>query len=173
MIAGRPSCVFFIFTSPLNCWRDRRDNRARRCVLRKEVGCPDWGSDGTGRAGVRGQARHTCGAAHSLPLRSEKISGVVTDRRELAKAIASLTCGDLLIVTKLDRSARSTRDLLNTIAAVTDKGAGFRVLDNPAMDTTSAHERLLLNILGSIAEIERELRAGSGNLNGTISGVSA
>jgi DNA invertase Pin-like site-specific DNA recombinase len=91
----------------------------------------------------------------------------------LAKAIASLTCGDLLIVTKLDRSARSTRDLLNTIAAVTDKGAGFRVLDNPAMDTTSAHERLLLNILGSIAEIERELRAGSGNLNGTISGVSA
>jgi DNA invertase Pin-like site-specific DNA recombinase len=71
--------------------------------------------------------------------------------------MASLTCGDLLIVTKLDRLARSPRDLLNTIATITDKGAGFRVLDNPAMDTTSAHERLLLNILGSIAEFEREL----------------
>jgi len=68
-------------------------------------------------------------------------------------------------LTKLDRLARSTRDLLNTLAAVTDKGAGFRVLDNPAMDTTSAHGRLLLNILGSIAEFERELiksRTGEG-----------
>jgi DNA invertase Pin-like site-specific DNA recombinase len=88
---------------------------------------------------------------------AEKVSGVVTDRRELAKAIASLTCGDLLIVTKLDRLARSTRDLLNTLATISDKGAGFKVLDNPAMDTTSAHGRLLLNILGSIAECEREL----------------
>jgi DNA invertase Pin-like site-specific DNA recombinase len=85
---------------------------------------------------------------------AEKVSGVVTDRRELAKAIASLTCGDVLIVTKLDRLARSTRDLLNTIATVTDKGAGFKVLDNPSLDTTCAHGRLLLNILGSIAEFE-------------------
>ena len=86
---------------------------------------------------------------------SEKVSGVVTDRRDLRRAIDGLTCGDLLIVTKLDRLARSTRDLLNTLATVTEKQAGFRVLDNPAMDTTSAHSRLLLNILGSIAEFER------------------
>src|SRR5262249_19241610 len=66
---------------------------------------------------------------------SEKVSGVVTDRRELAKAIATLSEGDLLIVTKLDRLARSTRDLLNTLAAIAEKGAGFKVLDNPAMDT--------------------------------------
>jgi DNA invertase Pin-like site-specific DNA recombinase len=105
---------------------------------------------------------------------AEKISGVVTDRRELAKAIASLTCGDLLIVTKLDRLARSTRDLLNTLAAVADKGAGFKVLDNPAMDTTSAHGRLLLNILGSIAEFERELiksRTGEGRARAKLRGV--
>jgi DNA invertase Pin-like site-specific DNA recombinase len=88
---------------------------------------------------------------------AEKVSGVVTDRRALNRAIESLTCGDLLLVTKLDRLARSTRDLLNTLAAVADKGAGFRVLDNPALDTTSAHGKLLLNILGSIAEFEREL----------------
>jgi len=52
---------------------------------------------------------------------AEKIGGAVTDRGELTRAIASLTCDDLLIVTKLDRLARSTRDLLNTIAVVTDK----------------------------------------------------
>jgi DNA invertase Pin-like site-specific DNA recombinase len=59
---------------------------------------------------------------------SETISGVVTDRKQLARAVDSLICGDLLIVTKLDRLARSTRDLLNTSAVVTSKGAGFRVL---------------------------------------------
>jgi len=88
---------------------------------------------------------------------SETISGAITDRRQLKRAIDSLSPGDILVVTKLDRLARSTRDLLNTLATVTDRGAGFKVLDNPAMDTTSAHGRLLLNILGSIAEFEREL----------------
>ena len=105
---------------------------------------------------------------------AEKISGVVTDRQQLAKAISVLSQGDLLIVTKLDRLARSTRDLLNTIATITDRGAGFRVLDNPAMDTTSAHGRLLLNILGSIAEFERELiksRTGEGRQRAKLRGV--
>ena len=105
---------------------------------------------------------------------AETISGAITDRKQLAKAVESLTCGDLLIVSKLDRLARSTRDLLNTLAAVADKGAGFRVLDNPAMDTTSAHGRLLLNILGSIAEFERELiksRTGEGRARAKARGV--
>jgi DNA invertase Pin-like site-specific DNA recombinase len=88
---------------------------------------------------------------------AEKVSGVVTDRKELKRAIDSLTSGDVLVVTKLDRLARSTRDLLNTLASVSDKGAGFRVLDNPALDTTSAHGKLLLNILGSIAESNESL----------------
>ena len=113
-------------------------------------------------------------AAGADKVYAEKISGVVTDRRGLAKAIASLSEGDLLIVTKLDRLARSTRDLLNTLAVVTDKGAGFRVLDTPAMDTTSAHGRLLLNILGSIAEFERELirsRTDEGRQRAKLRGV--
>jgi DNA invertase Pin-like site-specific DNA recombinase len=79
-----------------------------------------------------------------------------------------------MVVTKLDRLARSTRDLLNTIAVITGKGAGFRVLDNLAMDTTSAHGRLLLNILGSIAEFERELiksRTGEGRARAKARGV--
>jgi len=56
---------------------------------------------------------------------AEKISGATSDRLQLAKAIAALGEGDCLIVTKLDRLARSTRDLLNTLAAIADKGASF------------------------------------------------
>jgi DNA invertase Pin-like site-specific DNA recombinase len=92
----------------------------------------------------------------------------------LKRAIANLASGDVLIVTKLDRLARSTRDLLNTLETVSTKGAHFRVLDNPAMDTTSAHGRLLLNILGSIAEFERELikfRTGEGRARAKLRGV--
>jgi len=90
-------------------------------------------------------------AAGATKVFSEKISGAVTERKALARAIAALGPGDLLLVTKLDRLARSTRDLLNTLQAITDKGAGFRVLDNPAMDTTSPYGRLLVSVLGSIA----------------------
>jgi len=105
---------------------------------------------------------------------SETISGAITDRRELKRAIGCLNSGDVLIVTKLDRLARSTRDLLNTLETVSTKGAHFRVLDNPAMDTTSAHGRLLLNILGSIAEFERELirsRTSEGRARAKLRGV--
>ena len=113
-------------------------------------------------------------AAGADKVYAETISGAITDRKQLARAIEALTCGDVLIVTKLDRLARSTRDLLNTLAAVADKQAGFKVLDNPAMDTTSAHGRLLLNILGSIAEFERELirsRTGEGRARAKLRGV--
>ena len=65
--------------------------------------------------------------------------------------------GDVLMVTRLDRLARSTRDLLNTLAAIADKGAGFRSLGDTWADTTTAHGRLMLTILGGLAEFEREL----------------
>jgi DNA invertase Pin-like site-specific DNA recombinase len=113
-------------------------------------------------------------AAGADKVYAETISGAITDRKQLARAIEALTSGDVLIVTKLDRLARSTRDLLNTLATVTDKGAGFKVLDNPSLDTTCAHGRLLLNILGSIAEFERELiksRTGEGRARAKLRGV--
>jgi DNA invertase Pin-like site-specific DNA recombinase len=88
---------------------------------------------------------------------SEKISGAVTDRPALAKAIGGLGNGDTLIVTKLDRLARSTRDLLNTLAAVGDAGATFRSLGDSWADTTTAHGRLMLTVLGGLAEFERHL----------------
>jgi DNA invertase Pin-like site-specific DNA recombinase len=88
---------------------------------------------------------------------AEKQSGAKTDRQQLAKAIAALAEGDTLIVTKLDRLARSTRDLLNTLAAIADAGAGFKSLGDPWCDTTTPHGRLMLTVLGGLAEFERHL----------------
>ena len=68
---------------------------------------------------------------------AEKVSGAKTDRQQLAKAIAALAEGDCLIVTKLDRLDRSTRDLLNTLAAIGDRGASFKSLSDSWADTTT------------------------------------
>jgi DNA invertase Pin-like site-specific DNA recombinase len=88
---------------------------------------------------------------------AEKVSGAVTDRKALARAIASLGVGDVLLVTGLDRLARSTRDLLNVLDAVGKAGAGFRSLADAWADTTTPHGRLMLTVLGGLAEFEREL----------------
>jgi DNA invertase Pin-like site-specific DNA recombinase len=61
------------------------------------------------------------------------------------------------MVTRLDRLARSTHDLLNTLAAITGKKAGFRSLNDTLADTTTAHGRLMLTVLGGLAEFERDL----------------
>jgi DNA invertase Pin-like site-specific DNA recombinase len=88
---------------------------------------------------------------------AEKVSGAVTDRRQLGKAIAALGLGDTLIVTRLDRLARSTRDLLNVLDAVAKAQAGFRSLADAWADTTTPHGRLMLTVLGGLAEFERSL----------------
>jgi DNA invertase Pin-like site-specific DNA recombinase len=87
----------------------------------------------------------------------EKASGTKTDRPELAKAIRRLEPADVLVVTRLDRLARSTRDLLNILDAVGKAGAGFRSLKDIWADTTTAHGRLMLTVLGGLAKFEREL----------------
>ena len=88
---------------------------------------------------------------------AEKVSGAKTNRVQLAKAIDALAAGDVLLVTRLDRLARSTRDLLNVLATIADKGAGFKSLADTWADTTTAHGRLMLTVLGGLAEFEREL----------------
>jgi len=84
----------------------------------------------------------------------ETASGVKTDRPQLRKALEQIDADDVLMVTRLDRLARSTRDLLNTLATIADRKAGFRSLADTWADTTSAHGRLMLTVL---AEFEREL----------------
>jgi DNA invertase Pin-like site-specific DNA recombinase len=74
-----------------------------------------------------------------------------------ARAIAALGAGDVLLVTRLDRLARSTRDLLNVLDAVAKAGADFRSLADAWADTTTPHGRLMLTVLGGLAEFEREL----------------
>jgi DNA invertase Pin-like site-specific DNA recombinase len=102
-------------------------------------------------------------AAGCAKVYSEKVSGAQTDRSELAKLLKRLDEGDVLVVTRLDRLARSTRDLLNILDAVAKAGAGFRSLADAWADTTTPHGRLMLTVLGGLAEFERELiRAGTG-----------
>lgn len=96
-------------------------------------------------------------AAGAEKVFSEKESGAKTDRRQLQRALEALAKEDVLLVTRLDRLARSTRDLLNVLATVSGRGAGFKSLKEPMIDTTSAHGRLVTSILAVIGEFEREL----------------
>jgi DNA invertase Pin-like site-specific DNA recombinase len=87
----------------------------------------------------------------------EVASGAKTNRAHLRGIIEQLDAGDVLLVTRLDRLARSTRDLLNTLAAISGKEAGFRSLGDAWADTTTPHGRLMLTVLGGLAEFERDL----------------
>jgi DNA invertase Pin-like site-specific DNA recombinase len=105
---------------------------------------------------------------------AEKQSGAKTDRAQLAKAIAALGPGDVLVVCKLDRLARSTRDLLNTLAAIGDKGASFKSLGDSWADTTTPAGKLMLTVLGGLAEYERHLilaRTSEGRQRAQLRGV--
>ena len=113
-------------------------------------------------------------AAGCAKVFTEKVSGAKTDRAELAKALRRLAPGDALIVSRLDRLARSTRDLLNIVAAIAEREAGFRSLKDSWADTTTPHGRLMLTVLGGLAEFERELiraRTGDGRLRAKARGV--
>jgi DNA invertase Pin-like site-specific DNA recombinase len=113
-------------------------------------------------------------AAGAEKIFAEKVSGAKTDRKQLAKAIAALGAGDVLLVTRLDRLARSTRDLLNVLAAISEKGAGFRSLGDPLIDTSSAHGKLIIAILGALAEFERSMilaRTSEGRKRAQAQGV--
>jgi DNA invertase Pin-like site-specific DNA recombinase len=104
----------------------------------------------------------------------ETASGARADRAQLRRVLDQLDKGDVLTVTRLDRLARSTRDLLNTLATITSKGAGFRSLHDTWADTTTAHGRLMLTVLGGLAEFERELiraRTGEGRERAKAKGV--
>src|ERR1700694_1505200 len=113
-------------------------------------------------------------AANCAKIFQEKISGARSDRKQLTRLMAVLGKGDVLVVTRLDRLARSTRDLLNLLGTIAEKGAGFKSLRDVWADTTTAHGRLMLTVLGGLAEFERELirtRTGEGRALAKARGV--
>jgi DNA invertase Pin-like site-specific DNA recombinase len=160
-------------------------NRSRRPDPKQELLCKSqvqkWGPAmivGYARVSTDGQSvesQHSAlRQAGAEQVFSEKISGAVTDRRQLAKAISALGPGDALLVTRLDRLARSTRDLLNVLDAVSKAGAGFRSLADAWADTTTAHGKLMITILAGLAEFERSLilaRTSEGRVRAKARGV--
>jgi DNA invertase Pin-like site-specific DNA recombinase len=113
-------------------------------------------------------------AAGAEKVYRETASGAKTDRAQLRRVLDQLDAGDLLMVTRLDRLARSTRDLLNILATIADKKAGFRSLGDTWANTTTAHGRLMLTVLGGLAEFERDLirtRTGEGRARAVANGV--
>jgi DNA invertase Pin-like site-specific DNA recombinase len=88
----------------------------------------------------------------------EKRSGVDAGRPELKRCLEYLREGDTLLVIKLDRLARSTSDLYRIVSELAEKGVEFKVLDDPAIDTSSRTGKLVMGILALIAEFENDIR---------------
>ena len=104
----------------------------------------------------------------------EKISGARRDRPQLARMLDQIREDDVVVVTRLDRLARSTRDLLDVAEQLKDAGAGLRSLAEPWADTTSPAGRMVLTVFAGIAEFERALihqRTSSGRIAAMQRGV--
>ncbi len=104
----------------------------------------------------------------------EKVSGAKRDRPELARLIEQLRDEDVVVVTRLDRLARSTKDLLDIAEKLNEAGAGLRSLAEPWADTTSPAGRMVLTVFAGIAEFERALihqRTSSGRIAAKARGV--
>lgn len=95
--------------------------------------------------------------AGCIKIFGEKITGVRRDRPELARLLDHLRPGDVVTVTRLDRLARSTRDLLDIAERIQAAGAGLRSLAEPWADTTTPAGRMVLTVFAGIAEFERSL----------------
>jgi DNA invertase Pin-like site-specific DNA recombinase len=143
-----------------------------------EIGAPKMAIVGYARVSTEGQnlsgqlAALKAAGAHTIY--REKVSGVRTNRPQLAKLMAGLGAGDVVVVTKLDRLGRSTRELLDLIDRISKAGASFRSLGDPLWDTGSSQGRLLSTMLAAIAEFERELireRTGDGRKRAMAAGV--
>jgi len=102
--------------------------------------------------------RDELAAAGCTDLFTEHASGADRDRPELSRAIAACGAGDVLVVVRLDRLARSVRHLLEVIEQLRARGAGFRSLADP-IDTTTPQGVFALQVLGAVAELERQLIA--------------
>jgi DNA invertase Pin-like site-specific DNA recombinase len=104
----------------------------------------------------------------------EKVSGAKRSRPELDRMLDQLRAGDVIVVSRLDRLARSTRDLLDIAEQLKEVGAGLRSLHEPWADTTSPAGRMVLTVFAGIAEFERVLiqeRTSAGRISAKARGV--
>jgi DNA invertase Pin-like site-specific DNA recombinase len=96
---------------------------------------------------------------HVEKIFQEQLSGKsASNRPQLKAALDFCREGDTFIVTRLDRFARSAQDLHNIVATLTEKGVGFRCLQQGGLDTTTSHGKLMLGILAAVAEFELDIR---------------
>ena len=91
------------------------------------------------------------------PIYREKASGAQPTRRELLRMLKALGPGDVVTVTRIDRLARSTFDLFAIVKQIVDAGGQFRSLAEPWADTAASTGRLMIAILGGLADVERDL----------------
>ncbi len=87
----------------------------------------------------------------------EKVSGARADRRELLRLLKALASGDVVTVTRINRWARSTFDLFAIVKQIVDAGGQFRSLAEPWADTATSTGRLMIAVLGRLADVERDL----------------
>jgi DNA invertase Pin-like site-specific DNA recombinase len=169
--AARNSGVSHKIIDQVGQWLMLCERYARNCRRRNDYGYARVSTDGQTLASQEA-ALMQAGAAKVF---AERVSGAsVANRPALARALKTLGEGDVLLVSRLDRLARSTRDLLNVLDAVCKAGAGFRSLADAWADTTTPHGRLMLTVLGGLAEFERELiraRTGEGRMRAKALGV--
>lgn len=146
-------------------------------------GQPDSGAGrvfiGYARVSTRGQdldqQRAALGAAGCIRIFEEKASGTKSDRPELARLFDHLRHGDVVTITRLDRLARSTGDLLAIAERIGAAGAGLRSLAEPWADTTTPAGRMILTVFAGIADFERSLiveRTSSGRIAAKARGVT-
>lgn len=89
---------------------------------------------------------------------SERLSGTTAKRPELQACLEFMREGDVLVVCRLDRFARSSSDLHRMIASLVERGIGFRCLQQSGIDTTTPQGKLMLAVLGGVAEFENDIR---------------
>jgi DNA invertase Pin-like site-specific DNA recombinase len=116
----------------------------------------------------------TLKAAGAERVYKEKISGARNDRRELRRMMDGLEPGDVVLVTRIDRLARSTFELFALVKEIVDKGAQFRSIAQPWADTSTANGRLMIAVLGGLADVERDMiraRTDEGRVRARAAGV--
>jgi Site-specific recombinases, DNA invertase Pin homologs len=120
------------------------------------------------------QQRATLTTAGCVRIFEEKMSGAKRDRPELARMLDHLRAGDVVMITRLDRLARSTRDLLDIAERIREAEAGLRSLAEPWADTTTPAGRMVLTVFAGIADFERSViaeRTSAGRVAAKARGV--